>query len=326
MDFNDIVGHDKIIKSLQGTIKRNNVSHSYLLEGPKSIGKTMVAKAFAKTLLCDEKGTAPCNECKSCIKFDSNNHPDVYVYSSDGKTFKKEKIEELQRTINIKPYEGDKKIYILENIDTMTTFAQNSFLKTLEEPPKYATILMTVTNSHSLLPTIISRCQILKFTRIDSSMIMDRLINKYGIDDNRAKIITSFSNGIIGKAIDLSVSQEFNDIREELINTIEDTLKGDKSKIFSLSKFFEENKENIDDILDMILIWFRDILFVKELDHNKFIINRDKLDILNNQSNKLSKMKIHDIIETVKETKNNIASKVNFNLAIEIMLLKIQEG
>ncbi len=324
MDYNNIIGHENITNSLKNAVKNNNIAHSYLFEGPKSIGKTKVAKIFAKTLLCKEQGVIPCNKCSSCLKFDSGNHPDVHIRLGEGATFKKEQIEEIQKSIKILPYEGYRKIYILQDIDKITKQAQNSFLKTLEEPPAYVTILMTVTNSYSLLSTIISRCQVLKFTPVESGKIVKELIKTYEKSREEAEVITSFSNGIIGKAIEIAKSEEFKKIREEVISIISDALSSDKVQIFTLSEFFMKQKEYIEEILDIIMIWFRDVLFMKELGENKFIINKDKIEMLLSQSIKLPRGKIHSIIQTISKAKSNILANVNYELTIEIMLLEIQ--
>lgn len=325
MDYSHIIGHENIIKSLKNTILNNNVSHGYLFQGSKSIGKSKLARVFAKTLLCKEKKDVPCNQCTSCLKFDSGNHPDVYIQNVQGESFKKEQIEELQRSIKTLPYEGERKIYILEDIDKITQQAQNSFLKTLEEPPIYVTILMTVTNSHSLLPTIVSRCQVLKLRPVESIKIEELLVNNYHKSQEEARIISSFSNGIIGEAINLAHSEDFRNQREEIISVIDRTLNSDKFKIFSISEFFQSQREKIEGILDMMMVWFRDVLFLKELDESNFIINKDKIDILANHSLKLNREKIYEIIKILNKTKENISSNVNYDLSIEVMLLSIQE-
>lgn len=325
MDYSHIIGHENIIKSLKNTILNNNVSHGYLFQGSKSIGKSKLARVFAKTLLCKEKKDVPCNQCTSCLKFDSGNHPDVFIQNVQGESFKKEQIEELQRSIKTLPYEGERKIYILEDIDKITQQAQNSFLKTLEEPPIYVTILMTVTNSHSLLPTIVSRCQVLKLRPVESIKIEELLVNNYHKSQEEARIISSFSNGIIGEAINLAHSEDFRNQREEIISVIDRTLNSDKFKIFSISEFFQSQREKIESILDVMMVWFRDVLFLKELDESNFIINKDKIDILANHSLKLNREKIYEIIKILNKTKENISSNVNYDLSIEVMLLSIQE-
>ncbi|MTI70846.1 MAG: DNA polymerase III subunit delta' [Firmicutes bacterium] len=325
MDFNDIVGHDNIKNNLRNAIRNENVAHGYLFQGAKGIGKKRMALTFAKTLLCEKLEDNPCDTCPSCLKFESKNHPDLIVEKPDGNSFKKEQIDNIQRDIRTFPYEGNRKIFILEDIDKMTKEAQNSFLKTLEEPPSYVVIIMTVINSYSLLPTIVSRSQLIKFNQIENSLIENELKNKYNKDEQQSRFIASFSNGIMGKALKLCESEEFKVLREDLIEIIDDLINKEKFRVFTFSDFFEKNKENIDDIMDMMLIWFRDLLFMKELVNEDLIINKDKISILTNECQKIPKDKIHDIIKVVKRTKNDINKKVNFQLAIELMLLKIQE-
>lgn len=326
MDFSDIIGHDKIINSLKNTIKNDTIAHGYLFKGPKTIGKTMVGLAFSKTLLCRKKGLEPCNVCKSCIQFDSNNHPDLHIEEPEGDSFKKEQIDEIQKEIRKLPYEGDRKIFILKSADTMTTQAQNSFLKTLEEPPKDTIIIMTAINDRNILPTIRSRSQILKFSPVDKKVIEEFLVNRYNIDKNKAHMISSFSSGVVGRAKEICESEEFNDIREGLINIIKNNISNDSFKSFTTSKFFEENKDKINDILDIMLTWFRDLLIYKQTSNGELLINKDKVDLLTEQAFKLSTDKIHDIIDNIIETKDNISSNVNFQLSIELMLLNLQEG
>ncbi|WIV12316.1 DNA polymerase III subunit delta' [Proteiniborus sp. MB09-C3] len=325
MDFNDIIGHEKIIENLKNAIKNNTVSHSYLFEGPKSIGKEKLAKVFAKTLLCQRGGDSPCNTCPSCMKIESGNHPDFHMEYPDKDSFKKEQIEELQRTIRKIPLESNRKIYILDDVDKMTQQAQNSFLKTLEEPPGYAIIMLLATNGYSLLPTIVSRCQIVKFTPIERHKIEKALVNNFGRSEEQARFIASFSNGIIGKAIELSKSDDFKLLRDEIIEKLNTVINGDKLKIFSISEFFEQNKELIDEVMDIILLWYRDLLIYKETKNVGFLINKDKADSISYQCQKLSKQKIMDILDVVRRTKEDIHSNVNFQLAIEVMLLNIQE-
>ncbi|SDY99055.1 DNA polymerase-3 subunit delta' [Proteiniborus ethanoligenes] len=325
MDFEDIIGHENIIEGLKNAIRNDLVSHSYLFEGPKSIGKERLAKSLAKTLLCQRGGDSPCNKCSSCIKFDSGNHPDFHIEYPDGNSFKKEQIDELQRSIIKIPLESDRKVYILDHVDKMTQSAQNSFLKTLEEPPRYAVLILLGINSYSLLPTIVSRCQLIKFNSVDKTIIEKALISIYDKTEEQARFITSFSNGIVGRAIELSKSDSFKSLRDETIEILDTVTKGDKLKVYFGSDFFEKNKENIDEIMDIVLIWYRDLIVYKETENIDFIINRDKIDIIISQCKNLSRMKINDIIDTVVKTKDDIHANVNYQLAIEVMLLKIQE-
>ncbi|HHV27075.1 MAG TPA: DNA polymerase III subunit delta' [Tissierellia bacterium] len=324
MDFNDIVGHERIIKNLKNSIKKDSISHSYLFQGSEAIGKKKVAMAFSKTLLCKKGGLEPCNECSSCIKFDSGNHPDFYLIEEDGNIIRKKQIEEAIKSMITKPLESKRKIYIIDNSFKMRVEAQNSFLKTLEEPPSYVNMILISTSTEKLLPTILSRCEIIKFNPIKKDGISTFLQGNYNKTVEEAEFISSFSKGSIGMAINLSTNEEFFHRREELIKIIDNIIKGDKLKVFASIDFFDENKDFINELLDIIIYWFRDLYIFKELGNNGLIINKDKLDLLSTQVS-LSNDKINDIIKDVEKTRQNIERRVNYQLSIEGMLLKMQE-
>lgn len=325
MDFEDILGHDMIKKSFKSAIKTGNISHSYIFEGPRGSGKKMMAKVLGKTLLCEKAGETPCNRCPSCLKFDTENHPDFYTINPEGNSFKKDKIELLQKEIMTKPYEGKRKIFILEDGDKMTLTAQNKFLKTLEEPPNYVIIIIICKNSGDMLPTILSRSQLIRFSPVNNDMIIDMLVKNYDISKENALILTAFSHGLVGRAIKLVQSEYFKTLREDTLSIIMEIMDGDKIKVFTRSDFFQDKKEEIGEILDILLLWFRDLLLIKSDGHQELIINRDKLDKLNYYGNTISVESIYDIIDTITATKEDIKSNISFQLAIETMLLKIQE-
>ena len=206
----------------------------------------------------------------------------------------------------------------------MSLEAKNALLKTLEEPPEYINIILISSSSNNLLPTILSRCQSIKFYPVESKKIASLLENVYGKSKEEAKFIADFSKGSVGKSIELAISDSFFQKREEVIKLIDSLIKGDKIKAINSIGFFNENKEGIDEILDIFLFWFRDLIIYKEIGDNALIINSDKIDYLYGQSF-IQFNKINDIIEKVQETKENIKRNINFQLSIETMLFNIQE-
>ena len=324
MDFNQIIGHEKQINSLKNAIDNNSVSHSYLFEGEEGLGKRKVALAFSKTLLCKEEKNVPCNTCSSCIKFDKGNHPDFKELSPEKGLINLKQVEELISSVSTSPFESKRKIFLIDDSDLMNLEGKNKLLKTLEEPPEFMNIILVTCKTNRLLPTIVSRCQGIKFYPVESSRIRELLIKEYSMDEESSKFIAEFTKGSVGKSIELATSQDFFKERDEVIKIIDSILKGDKTKALSSIDFFTSNKENIDEILDIILYWFRDILIYKELGESSLILNKDKIEILSSQSF-LDLSKINDIIYRIEETKANIKSNVNFGLSIETMLLNIQE-
>lgn len=324
MDFTDIIGHEDIIDNLKKAIKNGQIFHSYLFEGEESIGKKKVALSFAKTLLCKSEGIEPCNRCSSCLKFDNFNHPDFILIEPEKGIIEKKKIDKLLSKINISPLESNRKIIIIDDSDTMRMETQNSLLKTLEEPPHYINIILITSNSNNIIPTILSRCQIINFYPIEKNKIEKMLVSKYGKTREEANFIAHFTNGSLGKAITYSESLDFFKLRDETLDIVDQIVRGDKFNIFISIDFFNVHKEDYEDILDILLYWFKDLILYKKVGSSELLINQDKISLLSKQSF-LKEEKINDIIYTVIETKENINRHVNYQLAIETMLLNMQE-
>lgn len=324
MDFSKIIGHERIVENLKKAIDKGHISHCYLFEGEESLGKKKVALTFAKTLLCKEEGLQPCNRCNSCLKFHNWNHPDLKFIEPEKGLIKKKVIDDLIKDINIAPFESKKRIIIIDDSHEMRMESQNALLKTLEEPPSYINIILITSNSNNLIPTILSRCQIIKFYPVGKEKIVQLLRTKYGKTAEEANFIADFTKGSIGKSITLSQSEEFFQKRDEIIEIIQSILKGDKAKIFNSTDFFIKNKDDYEEILDIILYWFRDLMIFQQIGDSDLITNRDKIPLLSNQSY-LNIDRINDIIDSIMETKQNIDRNVNYQLAIETMLLGMQE-
>lgn len=324
MDFNSIIGHKRAIETLKRAIRNKTVSHSYLFEGEEGLGKKKTAYAFAKTLLCKEQKEEPCNHCTSCIKFDGGNHPDLSVIIPQKGLIKKEAIEDLIKSVATAPFESLRKIFIIDDSHKMSQEGKNALLKTLEEPPEYINIILISSSTNNLLPTILSRVQSIKFYPVESKKISDLLVSLHNKSREEADFIADFSKGSVGKSIELATSDDFFQMREEIIKIIDSLIKGDRTKAISSIGFFNDNKDNIEQVLDIFLFWFRDLLILKEIGNNSLILNKDKVEILSRETF-IDFSKINDIIEKVQQTKDNISRNINFQLSIETMLLNIQE-
>lgn len=326
--FDEIVGHNEIINHLQSAIKTNKISHAYIIDGEKGIGKKLIANTFAKTLQCQKKGISPCDECISCRTFDSLNNPDVIYVEQTKKTgIGVDDIrEQINQDINIKPYQHPYKIYIVDNADTMTEQAQNALLKTIEEPPSYVMILLLSNNINKFLITILSRCVVLKLKPIMPDKVMNYVIEKLQISDYRSELITSFAQGIIGKAKELASSTEFFDMRESMIKIVDIIINGDDYQLLEVSQKFEDYKDDIQDFLDLLMTWFRDLLIVKKINNEMYIINRDKYRTLLKQAQVLSYNRISIMIENINKAKNLLKQNANFRLVIEMMILQTKEN
>lgn len=325
--FNDIIGHEEIIKHLQSAINKNKISHAYIIDGEKGMGKKLIANTFAKTMQCKLQGDTPCNTCVSCLTFNSGNHPDIIYVKPTKKTGigVNDIREQINKDINIKPYHYPYKIYIVDNAHLMTEQAQNALLKTIEEPPSYVVIILLSNNINHFLPTILSRCVNLRLKPLSPEKIKTYITGELKIEDYRTDLITSFAQGIIGKARELALSTEFIDMREDMIKVTETIIQGDEFELMALVGIFEEYKDQVEDCLDLLLTWYRDLLIVKKIEDENYVIHTDKYKTLLKQSHSLSYNKISMIIDNIKNAQEQLRYNTNFQLAIELMLMKTKE-
>lgn len=292
--FDKIIGNDKIKEMLYKSVKDKKTSHSYLFVGIEGIGKKEIAKEFAKMLLCINDNKY-CNTCKSCIEFDSNNNPDFLYIEPDGNSVKIEQIRYIQRKIQEKPIISNKKVYIINDADKMTTEAQNCLLKTLEEPPEYSTIILIGSNENMFLSTIKSRCMIIHFSKIEDEKIRKYLEEKYELKDISTNMLEIFQ-GSIGKAILLKDKKEQYEKIELIIKSLRQKSIID---ILNMSEILYKSKEEIFDILEYI---------------NVILIKLAKKDY-----------EYIKCINSVEETKTRLKQNANYDMSIDNMLFNMWE-
>ena len=292
--FENILGNNSIKDSLKQSIENNKASHSYLFVGIPGIGKKMIATEFAKGLLCIEQ-EKPCNNCKSCIEFNSQNNPDFLEIKPDGTSIKIEQIRELQKRIQEKPIISNKKVYIIDDADLMTKEAQNCLLKTLEEPPEFATIILIGSNENAFLTTIKSRCMILHFNKIENQEIKQYLEKNYQIKNISQNILDIFQ-GSIGKAIYLKDKQEQYANLENIVTTLS---RKDLIDIIQSAEILYKSKAEIFEMLDYI-----NIILLKMAKREYQYTN---------------------CIKIVEDTKKRLKQNANYDMCIDNMLFNIWE-
>ena len=308
MYFENIKGQEFAKKYMTNSIKRDKINHAYMFEGIEGIGKETFAKELAKILL----------ETKNL-----ENSPDCITVKPDGNSIKIAQIRNLQSDIVIKPHKNYK-IYIIDRAEKMTIEGQNALLKTLEEPPEYAIITLVTNNKESLLPTIRSRCEVIKFTPIPFVEVRNYLISQ-GVEENRANLLSSFSRGSMKKALELSSSNDFYEMKESVQHYIETILSKNMVEILDIPGEMEKYKGEIITVLDMMINYFRDIMICKENVDRNMIINADKIVFIQNMSNKITYSQVSKIIDIIEDTKIKIKGNCNFNVSIQVMFLNIHE-
>jgi len=293
--FENIIGNEEVKKNLINIIKTENISHSYIFVGINGIGKFLFAKEFAKAILCENENIKPCNTCKACMSFETDNNPDIIIIDPKEDTIKTEQIKNIVSNVLEKPIQNKKKIYIINNSENMTKEAQNSLLKTLEEPPEYVVIILVTKNDNLLLNTIKSRCVKISFNSLTKLQIKEYFTR---IGDNINDNMYETFGGSLENAINLKDEQE---LYNKIGNSFKNIENLNELQMLKLKEELFGEKEDIFFILDYLNIIFQ----------NKAIENIQ------------SSIAYSNCIKIIEETKNRIKSNSNYDMTIDNFLFTI---
>ncbi len=326
--FKDIIGQEQIKEHLQNALSTGKVSHAYMINGEKSSGKEFIARIFAMTLQCEKQGMEPCNECHSCKQALSGNQPDIiYVSHEKPNTISVDDIRsQVNNDVAIKPYSSKYKIYIINEAEKMTPQAQNAILKTLEEPPAYAVILLLVSNVNTLLPTILSRCVMLNMKPVRDELIRKYLMDQLQVPDYKADVCTAFARGNVGKAKLLAASEEFDNIKSEALSLLKYIQDMEMPEIIAAIKKINEYKLEINDYLDIMAIWYRDVLLFKATNDINHLVFKEEIQALRKVAERSSYEGIERVNHALDKAKKRLDANVNFDLTMELLLLEIREN
>ena len=358
IQFKKILGQQRSKSILIKAIENNRISHAYLFSGPEGIGKEAMAFEFAKVLYCTDPFENPCGTCSSCKRISQFNHPDIIFIFPAPKaatveeereildSFTKQpyarlkpwanpvisidRIRELRKTCTIKPMEG-KRIIIIAEADKMTIEAANSLLKILEEPPKSTHIILTSSQYNSLLPTIISRCQELRFGILSDELVEQALVDQYQVETEQARLVSKICQGNFRRAIEW-LENDLTTRRDDAVEFLRTCLKNDYSRHEMVEKILDKyDKAEIKDILNLIILWFRDSLvlfhensYTNSLDNK--IINRDKFDVLRKFTNAFSHIEFNLIFNEIERAIELINYNVQVNLVLIVLMAKIKQA
>ncbi|MEG0478666.1 DNA polymerase III subunit [Peptostreptococcus sp.] len=308
--FEDILGQDSVKKRLNRAIESNKITNAYIFSGPEGVGKKMIAKDFASSL----------------IGIDANNSPDyTLIDAKKGEnSIKIDQIRKLNTSMGLKPY-SDYKIYIINNAEKMTVQAQNALLKTLEEPSSYGIIILISKNEQALLQTIRSRCTEVKFSPLNRNDIKKILINE-GIEEETAIIASIFSRGSAAMALDMSSNQDLNDLRDKVESFIEYMIvEKNKFEITRISEYMKEYSDEVQKVTELLKIYIRDAILYREGVDTELLINIDRIKIIRKVALSVSVAQLGKIMSILEETDRKLAANCNFNTTIQTMALNIYE-
>lgn len=327
LDFRDAVGHEQVIEHLQMAITKEKISHAYIFNGEKGSGKRFLARTFAKTLLCEEGGTNPCGKCKSCMQAETNNHPDIINVTHEKVSLSVDDVRtQINQDIEIKPFSGRYKVYLVDDADKMTEQAQNAILKTIEEPPAYAVLILMTENAERLLPTIRSRCVILDMKPVSPELIKKHLMEERKFPDYAAEISARFSQGNMGRAIRYASSEDFFAMKEQVLSLLKEIDDMSLADIMEEIKTFAGHKLEINDYIDMMVLWYRDVLMFKVTNNPNVLLFKEEYTAISKQASTKSYEGIENIIKGMDKAKERLRANVNFDTVIELMLLTLKEN
>lgn len=326
--FEDIIGQEQLKEHLQNAIAMKKISHAYIINGERASGKEFIAGIFAMTLQCEKQGDNPCMECHSCKQAMSKNHPDIIriTHEKPGTVSVDDVRTQINADVAIKPYSSPYKIYIMNEAEKMTVQAQNALLKTLEEPPEYVVLLLLTTNVNAMLPTILSRCVVLNMKPVKDELIQKFLMKEVQIPDYKAQVCTAFARGNVGKARLLATSEEFDNVREEAVTLLKYIQDMELNEVIAAVKKINEFKLDVNDYLDIMAVWYRDVLMFKATNDANYLIFKDEIQYIRKRADKSTYEGIEKIIEALQTAKNRLNANVNFDLTMELLLLAIKEN
>ena len=326
--FDGVVGHEEIISHLQNAIRLGKVSHAYIFGGEHGSGKKMLATLFAMTLQCQEHGIEPCTKCPSCKKALNRNHPDIIsiTHEKPNSIGIDEIREQLINDVGIKPYESPYKIYLVNEADKLTLQAQNALLKTIEEPPAYAVILLLADNPDALLPTITSRCVILSLKPVGDHLVKEYLMDKMHIPDYQAEVQASFAQGNIGKAQQVAGSAEFAELTENALRLLKHSREMEVYELVDAVKTMSADRQSIYDYLDLFIMWFRDVLLFKATKEVDNLVFKEEINYIKERASVSSYEGLGQIIDAIHMAESRLRANVNFDLVMELLFLTIREN
>lgn len=325
--YRDIIGQEALKEHLVNATALNKVSHAYIINGEKESGKELIARVFSMALQCETKADEPCQVCKSCKQALHDNHPDIrFVTHEKPNIISVDEIrEQINRDVEIKPYQGPKKIYIVPDAEKMTVQAQNALLKTLEEPPAYVVILLLATSIDGLLPTILSRCVTLTIKPLSDSVIKDYLMKTVHVPDYKAQVCAAFARGNLGKAILLATNEEFDEMKNEVLHVIKTVKDMELNQMVSAVKHINEYQLDVTDYLDILLVWYRDVLLFKATQDVNQLIFQEDIQTIRNDADHYSYEGLGEIVAAIETACNRIKANVNQDLAIELLFMILKE-
>ena len=331
--FESIIDQHKPIGILRALLDQSAVAHALLFTGIDGVGKQTTARLFAMAVNCESyledknsrvsADSAPCGQCVSCRKILSGNHPDVLHIQPQGNLIRIDQIRALSRTLTLKPYEAGCRVVMISDAQRMNPESANALLKVLEEPPEQTLLVLTAPETADLLPTVVSRCQLVRFNPISISSICRELVSRCNLSSDAARVVAAMAGGSMGRAIAMSRS-DWLERRNWLVRELACLRQAPISVSLALAQRLAQDKDRLSESLEVMMSWFRDRL-VRLYDPGK-VINQDLISLPDWGSQNENPEILLTKIRAVRAAEKAVAANANLRLAIEGLILRLSEN
>ena len=317
-----VVGHEWAIDLLAQAIKGSRPSHAYLFTGPSQVGKSTLARAFAQALVCETGQGAPCGECRTCQRLAQGRYPDVQLIAAERNAIQIDQVRAIQRDAAVAPLEGRRKIFIIREIERATLPAANALLKSLEEPPPQVILLLTATRRDQVLPTILSRCQLVGLRPLPQEQVHTALQTRWRVDEERAGLLARLSGGRLGWAVTAHTDPELWQARAKYFDDLLTlTAEGPFGRL-AYAETLSRAGADIEVALGLWATWWRDVLLIQR-ELSEEVLNLDRKAQLLRQASLFGGEQVEEALRDLMQTARRIKANVNARLALDVMLLRL---
>jgi DNA polymerase III subunit delta' len=319
MPFSDIIGQDRAIAVLRRSISMQRVAHAYLFSGIEGCGKKKTALAFVQAVFCGREEA--CGVCSSCRKVASGQHPDLHILEPDGAFIKIDQVRDLQKELSYRPFEAPKKACIIDGADKFNLSSGNSLLKTLEEPPGEALLILIAPERSAVLQTILSRCQALAFQPLSGALVEGRLVRD-GFPAEAARVAATLCGGSLRRGIEIATDGVLEG-RGSFLTRITGLSMGNAAALFSAAEEFAADKEGLPELLELLLSFLRDILIYRSTP--QALVNSDLEQLIASEATRRTDAQVMELIDQLIAMRRMFVRNVNARLALEVFFMRFAQ-